>query len=92
MSKMTKCAKCGETGGRFRFRSGMGDWVHAGRCVPEIRPMHGTHANWPLITGHLGDPNLGPVRIENLPQLRAAEKLYGCSSDAYNMDRGSRSE
>jgi hypothetical protein len=92
MPKMTKCAICKQTGGRFRFRSGIGDYVHVGRCVPEAKPLNGTHANWPIVTEHLGGPNLGPVVIENLQQLRAAEKQYGCSSEAYNMDRSNRSE
>jgi len=90
MPKMTKCAICGERGGRFVLRGER--WVHAGRCMPEAKPQNGTHANWPIVTSHLGGPNLGPVVIENLAQLRQAEKQYGCSSEAYNMDRSNRQE
>jgi len=91
MPKMTKCADCGEKGGRFRMRAD-GTWVHVGRCTPIAASRNGTHANWPIVTSHLGGPNLQPVVIENLAQLRQAEKNYGCSSEAYNMDRSNRSE
>jgi hypothetical protein len=88
---MTRCAVCKEKGGRFRLRLD-GKWVHVGRCVPVGESRVGTHANWPLTTTHLGGPNLGPMTFENLPQLRAAEKAFGVSSEAYNYDRSNRSE
>jgi len=91
MPKMTKCAACGEKGGRFRLR-GDGKWIHVGRCAAVAPARNGTHANWPIVTEHLGGPNLGPVVIENLAQLRHAEKTFGCSSEAYNYDRSNRSE
>jgi hypothetical protein len=91
MPTMTKCAVCGEKGGRLRLR-GDGKWEHVGRCAAVAAPRNGMHANWPIVTEHLGGPNLGPVVIENLRQLRAVEKQYGCSSEAYNYDRSNRSE
>jgi hypothetical protein len=91
MPKMTKCAVCGEKGGRFRLRAD-GKWEHVGRCGVIAAPRDGMHAHWPIKTTHLGGPNLPPMVIENLPQLRQAEKLYGCSSEAFNYDRSNRSE
>lgn len=91
MPKMTKCAVCKEKGGRFRLRAD-GKWIHVGRCGAVAAPRDGMHSNWPLTTGHLGGPNLPPMVIENLSQLRQAEKQYGCSSEAYNYDRSNRSE
>lgn len=84
----TVCIACGETGGKFRFLA-TGDWVHIGRCAPAGTPRHGTHANWPLTTTHISGE---PMVLENLGQLRAAERSYGVSSEVYNMDAGNRNE
>lgn len=84
----TICARCGESGGRFRL---VGDnWVHVGRCSTGDKSRNGTHANWPLVTSHVGNPNDGPMVIENLSHLRRVEKEYGISSDAYNNDSSNR--
>jgi hypothetical protein len=91
MPKMTKCAVCKESGGRFRLR-GDGKWEHVGRCARVATPRVGTHSNWPLTTEHLGGPNLGPITFSNLRELRHAENAFGCASEAYNYDRSNRSE
>lgn len=87
----TKCARCGERGGKFRF-VGNGKWVHIGRCSPAQKSRDGMHKNWPLVTSNILGSSHPPMVIENLAQLRRVENQMGVSSDAYNMDRSNRSE
>ena len=89
MRKPTKCALCKQTGGRFRFRDGKGDWVHV-KCSGSQVSRDGTHKNWPLTTSHILGPNHAPMTFDNLRQLRSAERNFGIMSEAYNMDSSNR--
>lgn len=87
MSKQTKCADCGETGGRFRFM-GDGTWKHVGcskAAVYHRKPI------FPYTTTHF-EPNNGPVEIQSLRHLRKLERQYGVASEPFNMDQSYQGE
>jgi hypothetical protein len=90
--KKTKCAACGETGGRFILR---GDkFYHASRCTATAK--FAPTPVFPFTTSHLDSPDVvaaqGPLTINNLRELRRYEKMAGVSSDPFSMDQSYQGE
>lgn len=83
--KATKCAACGEVGGRFTMR-GDGKWYHVSRCSKVIRD-HQASSTFPFTTTNMGDPNDGPVTVQSMRHLRQLENHYGVQSESYNNNQ-----
>jgi len=76
----TKCAACGETGGRFVLRGEK--WYHAGHCGGSAT-VHHKKSTFPFTTSHF-EPNDGPVTVESMRHLRQLESRFGVQSEVYN--------
>lgn len=89
MSKRkTKCALCGQTGGRFRYSAE--GWFHIGRCGFRDSDKAQPSPVFPFTTNHLDHPSVvaeqGPLVINNMRELRRYERMAGVASDPFSND------
>jgi hypothetical protein len=85
--RKTKCAACGEVGGRFLFRNGK--YYHVGRCTSAPQ-RYGPISTFPFTTRNIGDGT--PVTVESMRHLRQLESHHGVSSEVYNYDKSNVAE
>lgn len=79
---LTKCADCGQTGGRMTWK-GDDRYVHTEGCGGQIGEARGEKA-FPFTTNHITGK---PVVVENLRQLRKLESQHGLANIAFNENR-----
>ena len=82
----TKCAACGEYGGRFVLRGSK--YFHVSRCIASARSR--TISTFPFTTRNMGDG--APIKVESMRHLRQLEKQHGVSSEVYNYDSSNVAE
>jgi len=84
----TVCAACGETGGRFIFRSDK--YYHASRCTKPAK-VRGLVSTFPFTTNQF-EPNDGPVTVQSIHHLRRLESQHGVASEVYNNNQSYQGE
>lgn len=84
-----KCVDCGDTAGRFRS-IGDGKWIHV-KCTKKANVYHRKPV-FPYSTTNIGDPNDGPIVVENMRHLRQLERSHGVQSEVFNMDQSYQGE
>jgi len=82
----TRCAACGQRGGRFVFRAGK--YFHMSRCIAPAKNR--VPSTFPFTTRNMGDGK--PITVQSMRHLRQLEKQHGVSSEVYNYDSSNVAE